>query len=122
MFFARSRTFLLLALAASAGLGFFQNQIDPYYADVLTRIGINVILAVSLNLINGHTGQFSLGHAGFMAVGGFIAAKITLTMQGMVPVWAHPILFSGALLAGGLAAAVVGLGVGIPTLRVHGDY
>ena len=74
MFLARPKTFLLLALAFSAVLGFFQSRIDPYFVDVLTRIGINITLAVSLNLINGHTGQFSLGHAGFLAVGAYAAA------------------------------------------------
>ena len=53
-------------------------RINPYYLDVLTKIGINVILAVSLNLINGYTGQFSLGHAGFMAVGAYTSAAITM--------------------------------------------
>ncbi|HEX4343840.1 MAG TPA: branched-chain amino acid ABC transporter permease, partial [Verrucomicrobiae bacterium] len=76
--FSRPRTWLLITLAASAVLGSFQNQIDPYFADVLTRIGINITLAVSLNLINGHTGQFSLGHAGFMAIGAYTAAALTM--------------------------------------------
>src|SRR5271155_5881865 len=122
MFFARSRTFLLLALAASAVLGFFQNQIDPYYADVLTRIGINIILAVSLNLINGHTGQFSLGHAGFMAVGAYTAASFTIALSKSVPPAVEPLLFLVALILGGCMAAIAGLAVGLPTLRLRGDY
>ena len=117
-----AKRFLLLGIAAAITISYFSAQFNRYYLGVAIDAGISVILAVSLNLINGHTGQFSLGHAGFMAVGGFIAAKITLTMQSAVPEWAHPILFCGALLAGGLAAAVVGLGVGVPSLRVHGDY
>jgi len=155
MFFARPRTFLLLALAASAVLGFFQNQIDPYYVDVLTRIGINIVLAVSLNLINGHTGQFSLGHAGFMAVGAYTAAAITMfAAPAIFPahliisnagdwgaiLFAHPDLnavptpslipgllvtslwFFVALLGAGLVAALAGLLVGAPSLRLKGDY
>jgi len=127
MFFARPRTFLLLALAASAVLGFFQNQIDPYYVDVLTRIGINIVLAVSLNLINGHTGQFSLGHAGFMAVGAYTAAAITMFAgPHVLPVNAPTIIimlwFLVALLAGGSMAAAAGLLVGAPSLRLKGDY
>ncbi len=98
------------------------NYFNGYYLGVLIDIAINIILAVSLNLINGHTGQFSLGHAGFMAVGGYTAAKLTLSLQAAVPVWAQPILFSAALLLGGLAAAVIGLGVGAPSLRLRGDY
>ncbi|HTB84949.1 MAG TPA: branched-chain amino acid ABC transporter permease [Candidatus Sulfotelmatobacter sp.] len=127
MFFARPRTFLLLALAASAVLGFFQNQIDPYYVDVLTRIGINIVLAVSLNLINGHTGQFSLGHAGFMAVGAYTAAAVTMFAgPHVLPVNAPTIIimlwFLVALLAGGAMAAAAGLLVGAPSLRLKGDY
>lgn len=98
------------------------NYFNGYYLGVLIDIAINIILAVSLNLINGHTGQFSLGHAGFMAVGGYTAAKITLSLPAAIPVWAQPALFFGALLLGGIAAAVVGLGVGIPSLRLRGDY
>ena len=60
---------LLVAIAGAYGLSLLQDKIDPYYLDILTGIGINVILAVSLNLVNGYTGQFSLGHAGFMSVG-----------------------------------------------------
>src|SRR4051794_15960085 len=73
-----AKTWLLLALAISAVLGFCQDRIDPYFVDVLTRIGISITLAVSLNLINGHTGQFSLGHAGFMAIGAYTAAAMTM--------------------------------------------
>lgn len=117
-----AKRYLLLGLAVAITISCFSPEFNRYYLGIAIDAGIAVILAVSLNLINGHTGQFSLGHAGFMAVGGFIAAKITLTMQASVPAWAHPILFCAALLIGGLAAAVVGLGVGVPSLRVHGDY
>ncbi len=95
---------------------------NGYYLGILIDIAINIILAVSLNLINGHTGQFSLGHAGFMAVGGYSAAKFTLILQSSVPVAAQPVLFAAALLLGGIAAAIVGLAVGIPSLRLRGDY
>ena len=53
--------------------------LNPYYYDILIGIGINIILATSLNLVNGYTGQFSLGHAGFMAVGAYAASWLTLT-------------------------------------------
>ncbi len=127
MFFARPRTFLLLALVASAVLGFFQNQLDPYYVDVITRIGINIILAVSLNLINGHTGQFSLGHAGFMSVGAYTAAAMTMfagphVLPATAPVFLTALWFLTALLAGGLTAAIAGFLVGTPSLRLKGDY
>ncbi len=127
MLLARPRISLLVALVASILLGIFQNQIDPYFVDVLTRIGINITLAVSLNLINGHTGQFSLGHAGFMAVGAYTAAAMTMfAAPHVIPATAPAIVsmlwFLLALLAGGLVAAAAGLLVGAPSLRLKGDY
>ena len=74
-----------------------------------------------MNLINGYTGQFSLGHAGFMAVGAYTAAVIT-NQFGELNFLAENGIFLVALFAGGLAAAVAGLLVGIPTLRLRGDY
>src|SRR3954452_16308491 len=58
------------------GLGDF--QVNPYYARIINLVGINITLAVSLNLINGLAGQFSIGHAGFMAVGGYAATYLTV--------------------------------------------
>jgi branched-chain amino acid transport system permease protein len=95
---------------------------------VLTGVGINVILAVSLNLVNGYAGQFSLGHAGFMSVGAYLSAAVTILLgprllgaDGGTSVQ-QGLLFLAALLAGGTAAAVAGLAVGIPSLRLKGDY
>jgi branched-chain amino acid transport system permease protein len=91
-------------------------------------VGINVILAVSLNLITGYTGQFSLGHAGFMSVGAYLSAAVTLYFgprlfgDGGGTAAQQGLLFFGALIAGGLAAAVAGLLVGVPSLRLRGDY
>ena len=79
----------------------------------LLFLGINIILTASLNLINGYTGQFSLGHAGFMAVGAYVAAILTTNFH--VP-------FPAALLAGAIAAALLGVLIGLPTLRLRGDY
>lgn len=87
--------------------------LNPFYELNLILIGINIILAVSLNLINGFNGQFSIGHAGFMAVGAYGAAMITLKTQLPLPL---------ALLFGALLAGVFGVLVGIPTLRLRGDY
>lgn len=109
---------ILLALGISALSGYF----NRYYLGVAIDVGISVILAVSLNLINGHTGQFSLGHAGFMAVGGFTSAKLTLELAPRVPEAAQPVLFIAAMLLGGLVAALAGLAVGLPSLRLRGDY
>src|SRR5689334_8194546 len=73
----RAKTLLLASLIGSALISYFSGHINPYYLDVIIGVGINIILAVSLNLINGYTGQFSLGHAGFMAVGAYTAAALT---------------------------------------------
>src|SRR5450631_3427543 len=105
---------LLVVLNAIFEHGFGDFQINPYDARIIDLIGINITLAVSLNLINGLAGQFSLGHAGFMAVGGYTAAKFTLVFEAMVPDPLKPLLFFVALVLGGLMAALAGLGVGVP--------
>jgi branched-chain amino acid transport system permease protein len=121
MNFRHAKTFLLGAIVLCFLISLFENQINSYWLFISYDIGINIILAVSLNLINGYTGQFSLGHAGFMAVGAYTAAVIT-NQFGELNSFASGAIFLTALLAGGLAAAVVGLLVGIPTLRLRGDY
>ncbi|MBS0658380.1 MAG: branched-chain amino acid ABC transporter permease [Verrucomicrobia bacterium] len=115
---------LLLALVASAALSAVSGSFNPYYIQVLTFAGINIILGVSLNLINGHTGQFSLGHAGFMAVGGYASAFLTTKFGPQLAgsFLGENALFLGALIAGGVAAALAGLTVGVPSLRLKGDY
>jgi branched-chain amino acid transport system permease protein len=93
---------------------------DPYVLRIIILIGINIVLAVSLNLINGITGQFSLGHAGFMSVGAYTAGSIMKywsPQDGMVPV-----AVLSLLIAAGIVAAAAGLIIGIPTLRLRGDY
>src|SRR5258706_5110025 len=75
---ARAKTWLLVSLVACLLVSWASGYINPYYLDVITGIGINIILAVSLNLVNGYTGQFSLGHAGFMAVGAYTAAAVSM--------------------------------------------
>jgi branched-chain amino acid transport system permease protein len=118
-----ARRWLLLAIIAAFAVSYFSAYFNRYYLGIVIDCGINIILAVSLNLINGHTGQFSLGHAGFMAVGGYTAASITLALsKHLTTMAAVPALFLVALLAGGLMAAVVGLAVGVPSLRLRGDY
>ncbi len=119
---------LLAALLAAFGVSHYADRIDPYFLDVLTGIGINVILAVSLNLVNGYTGQFSLGHAGFMAVGAYLSAAVTvfagpklLGEDGGTSLQQGSLFFA-ALVVGGLSAAFAGLLVGVPSLRLKGDY
>jgi branched-chain amino acid transport system permease protein len=119
---------LLATVLVAFGVSFFSDHIDPYYLDVLTGVGINIILAVSLNLVNGYTGQFSLGHAGFMSVGAYLSAAITLLAGPRLlgdsggTALQQGLLFLAALVVGGLGAAVAGLVVGIPSLRLKGDY
>jgi len=116
-----AKTVLLGVLAVFLVLSLFASRINGYWLNNLYDIGIGIIMAVSLNLINGYTGQFSLGHAGFMAVGAYTAAVIT-NQFGELNVFAESGVFAVALFAGGLAAALAGLLVGVPTLRLRGDY
>jgi branched-chain amino acid transport system permease protein len=125
---ARTIAIFIAALAGCYGLNWFLAEfIEVVYVDYLNLIGIAIILAVSLNVVNGLTGQFSLGHAGFMAVGAFVAAPISIWLtygefeSGPL---AHASLlhFGLALLACGVAAALVGVVVGAPALRLKGDY
>ena len=93
--------------------------INPYVNLVLKYVGINIILTVSLNLVNGYMGEFSVGHAGFMAIGAYAAAILTVwVFPAGTGVWLFPL----ALIAGGLAAGVAGLGIAIPSFRTRGDY
>jgi branched-chain amino acid transport system permease protein len=94
---------------------------------IVVTMGVNVVLAVSLNVVNGFTGQFSLGHAGFMAVGAYTAAKITIALSGAtLPVLGYALsqqaVFAVALVASMLTASVAGFLVGMPSLRLRGDY
>lgn len=86
---------------------------DDVMESTLILICINVMLAVSLNLINGITGQFSIGHAGFMSIGAYVSAILTLNFD--MP-------FVLALVIAGIVAALFGILIGIPTLRLNGDY
>src|SRR5262249_15631644 len=123
---------LLFALNAFLGeQGLFGFGAPPYYSRIIMLAGINVILAVSLNLITGFTGQFSIGHAGFMAVGAYTSAYLTVyhaqsweqalaTIVGGTA--AHALIFLFAIVVGALMAGITGLLVGIPSLRLRGDY
>ncbi|MEO7190242.1 MAG: branched-chain amino acid ABC transporter permease [Vicinamibacterales bacterium] len=133
------RKLLVIALTLAAllalnqlfehGAGDF--QINPYYARMISLIGINITLAVSLNLINGVAGQFSIGHAGFMAVGGYSATYLTvyhgralaaLFGGSLESTWGVAVVMVTSLTIGALAAGAAGLLVGIPSLRLKGDY
>ncbi|MGH9966226.1 MAG: branched-chain amino acid ABC transporter permease [Pyrinomonadaceae bacterium] len=125
---------VLLLIAMNAYMsdeGLFGFGVPPYYARVIMLAGINVILAVSLNLITGFTGQFSIGHAGFMAVGAYASAYLTVyyaqdwerSLSAVIGASvAHAVIFLLAIVVGALVAALAGLLVGIPSLRLRGDY
>jgi branched-chain amino acid transport system permease protein len=87
----------------------------------LIYVMINMMLAMSLNLVNGYTGQFSLGHAGFMAVGAYTSAYLS-TLIPILPGGLQIISYLLFALVGGLAAALAGWAVGLPSLRLKGDY
>ncbi len=100
---------------------------SPFATYLLSIMAVNVILAVSLNIVNGMTGQFSIGHAGFMAVGAYVAGVLSLSLKevalSFLPVAVSDQVFLlVALLTGGTAAALCGFLVGLPSLRLRGDY
>lgn len=129
---------LLTALGIVAGLfvvnGLFSGSlvpgvsISPYFLQVICLAGINIILAVSLNLINGFTGQFSIGHAGFMAIGAYSSAYFTVTFGdriqkalGFLPGFGREsLLLLVGLSIAALLAAIAGFIVGVPSLRLRG--
>lgn len=110
--------FVLLGLLLSWGA---QNlgMVNPYWQLVLITVGINIILATSLNVVNGAMGEFSVGHAGFMALGAYTASLLTVKV---IPASLVKFSFPLAILAGGLLAAVVGLGLAVLSFRTRGDY
>jgi branched-chain amino acid transport system permease protein len=116
--------FLLLNILYSN----FNDLLDSYTYNVIIYIGISIILATSLNLINGFTGQFSLGHAGFMAVGGYLSIAISTYFGPFFQrtfgngLFGSAITFILVLVCGGISAAIIGLVVGVPSLRLKGDY
>jgi branched-chain amino acid transport system permease protein len=111
---------------------FAEKHLDPFIKRILNTGFIYVILAVSLNLINGFTGQFSLGHAGFMAIGAYTSALLYMSPESKLsnffmeplisPLDRIQIPFFWAIIVGGLMAALAGFIVGAPSLRVRGDY
>ena len=121
---------MVLGVLIAALLQVCSGGIDPYTSQVMIFAAINVILAVSLNLVMGETGQFSLCHAAFMAVGAYASALITgRALPALLPhlswtgsSWASQASFLPVLVCAGLVAAVAGLIVGGPSLRLRGDY
>jgi branched-chain amino acid transport system permease protein len=99
----------------------------PFAVHLASLVGVNVVLAVSLNIVNGMTGQFSIGHAGFMAVGAFVSVLVSQSLTQyrigfLGDVGSNQLFFVMALLVGACAAAAAGFLVGLPSLRLKGDY
>ncbi|MEW6658142.1 MAG: branched-chain amino acid ABC transporter permease [Thermodesulfobacteriota bacterium] len=93
--------------------------LNPYVVQILMYVGINMILTLSLNLVNGYMGEFSVGHAGFMGIGAYAASILTVwVLPRAWALWTFP----AVLVAGGLAAALAGLVVAFPSFRTRGDY
>ena len=91
--------------------------LSTYQNKVLLLVGINIILAVSLNVATGYLGQLPLGHAGFMAVGAYTSALFTKYCT-----WPEPVAFAAGLALGAAMACLFGVLIGIPALRLSGDY
>ena len=101
-----------------------RHVVSDYYIQLINLSCINVMMTVSLNLVNGYTGQFSIGHAGFMAIGAYVSAFITsvLTDSAGFPVFGQYAVFLAAIAAGILVAGIAGFLIGLPCLRLNGDY
>jgi branched-chain amino acid transport system permease protein len=136
---------LVLGVAVAVLLNEVLSPLLGGFASLLAFAGINIVLAVSLNVVNGYAGQFSIGHAGFMSVGGYLGAALIyyatykiwgdfdfhggwLSYDGpargtpTLPLGPGELLFLGGCVAGGLVAAAAGWLVGLPSLRLKGDY
>lgn len=99
------------------------NILNAYIIQIINVSLVYVILAVSLNLINGFTGQFSIGHMGFAAVGAYVSATITTLVLKITPnSFSHYLIFILSLIVGGIVAAILGFIIGFPSLRLKGDY
>src|SRR4051812_30373737 len=121
--------YVLNLVMSKAGL--FGFGVPLYQVDLWRMACINIILAVSLNLINGFTGQFSIGHIGFMAIGAYTSTFTTVYYTQGLERWlggvvgadvAAALVFILVILVGALAAAIAGLIVGIPSLCLRGVY
>ncbi|ONI45948.1 ABC transporter [Epulopiscium sp. SCG-B10WGA-EpuloA2] len=108
---------VILAVYLILSIGMLTGLIDSYISGIMVSVLINVIMGVSLALVTGYLGELVLGHAGFMAVGAYTAAIITMYLP-----FPMIIEFPIALICGGLLASVVGVIIGIPALRLRGDY
>jgi branched-chain amino acid transport system permease protein len=118
--------FVLIVVLSALGV------LNQYIQTVLMSIGINIIFAASLNIVNGYMGEFSCGHAGFMAVGAYTSStlslilftenKFTLTGAALLPPWTSVFLFPLVIIVGGVFSALAGLIVAVPSFKTRDDY
>ncbi|MBU1172505.1 MAG: branched-chain amino acid ABC transporter permease [Proteobacteria bacterium] len=121
---------LLILLAFGVSLLAYYEIIDLYIQSVIMFIGINIILSSSFNIINGYMGEFACGHAGFMAVGAYVSSILNVALFTQDKVFGAPVLpesmalmfFPFSVIIGGIAAALTGLLVAIPSFKTRGDY
>jgi len=120
----------LLALLMTVMLLAQYEVIDLYIQTIILFVGINIIISSSLNLVNGHMGEFSCGHAGFIAVGAYVSSVLSVALFAQDRIFGAPLLpphyafigFPLVVLAGGIAAAFAGLLVALPSFKTRGDY
>jgi len=121
---------VVLILAGLGSVAVAQRSLNDYVLSLVNFVGIYIILAVSLNITNGFTGLFSLGHPAFMAIGGYTTAILTFPVQRKayflagLPEWLArtEVPFLPSLLVGGVMASLAALIVGVPVLRLRGHY
>lgn len=118
---------ILISVALYFLITFLRSKkiLNGYIVQVLMIAGINTIMTCSLNLINGFTGQFCIGHAGFMSLGAYGSAVITTLVFGgkaHTPAAMQPVVFILGLIVGGCVAAIIGALIGLPSLKLKGDY
>lgn len=123
----KSKSYLLnilsLTLLFVIGFSLISNDvINNYYTSILITVGIAIIMTVSLNLTTGLLGQLCLGHAGFMSIGAYTAGIITNSLRASAPDFPFPWALAIALIAAGLMSAISGFLIGMPALRLKGDY
>ncbi len=116
--------FYLLIEILNGTIPILPRILTRYYMQILMFAMINIIMTVSLNLINGFTGQFSIGHAGFMCIGAYTSAYFTTILFKAAHMSYFPqlLLFLFSLILGGAIAALAGYCIGLPTLKLKGDY
>ncbi len=108
----------------------YEELIGLYTLSILMFMGVNIIMSTSLNLVNGNMGEFSCGHAGFMCVGAYVSSILGVLLFSKDKIFGAPLLnpelaiyfFPVIIIAGGIAAAIAGLLVALPSYKTRGDY